>query len=117
MHFDDLDVDTTVAAVDATYFFSPNLSLGGSVSVGDDEIYGDDTTTFGVGGEYRFANSPTSIELGYRQTDVDDEEASVWSVGVNFDFGTGSLHERATRGPSFNGASSLHDSLTILPIT
>jgi opacity protein-like surface antigen len=113
--FGDLDVDTTTAAVDATYFFSPNLGLTGLVSVSDDEIYGDDTTTYGISGEYRLASSPLSFELGVRQTDIFDDDATTWTLGVNFDFGTGSLHERATDGPSFNGAANLHDYLSLLP--
>jgi hypothetical protein len=114
--FDDIDVSTTVASVDGTYFFTPNLGLTGLVAVSDDEVYGDDTTTYGISGEYRLANSPTSFELGVRQTDVFDDDATVWSIGVNFDFGTGSLQERATSGPSFSGASNLHDNLSLVPL-
>jgi opacity protein-like surface antigen len=109
--FDDADFSTTSAAIDATYFFNPNLGVTGLVSFADDEIYGDDVTAYGISGAYRFAGSPASIELGVRQTELFDEDVTAWTLGVTLDFGMESLQERATRGPSLSGASSAHEYL------
>lgn len=115
--FGDLDVSTTSASVDGSYFFTPNFSVTGVVTFADDELYGDDVTQWGLSGEYRFANGPASIELGYRQADVYDEDATVWSIGLNIDLGADTLHERATTGPSLNGATRVHEMLNVIPIT
>lgn len=109
--FDDADFSTTSAAIDATYFFNPNLGVTAQVNVADDEIYGDDVTAFGLRGAYRFANSPASVELGVRQAEIYDEDVTAWTIGLTLDFGMESLQDRATRGASLSGASSAHDYL------
>ncbi|HVK79044.1 MAG TPA: hypothetical protein VM915_00395 [Verrucomicrobiae bacterium] len=110
-----IDENSTAVAVDASYFFSPNLSVTGALTLADDKLYGDDLTVWGIGGEYRFASNPISIELGYRQADVYDDDATAWTIGFNIDLGAESLYDRATNGASFNGAERLHDTLTIVP--
>lgn len=114
--FSDLDVSTTSASIDGSYFFSPNLSVTGAVTMADDELYGDDLTIWGLGGEYRFANHPVSIELGYRQGEVFGEDTSAWTIGFNIDLGADSLYDRATSGPSLSGASKAHDAINAFPL-
>jgi len=114
--FSDLDVSTTSVSLDGSYFFTPNFSVTGQVSLADDEIYGDDVTVWGIGGEYRFADQPFSIELGYRQADVYDDDASSFTIGFNIDLGADSLYDRATNGPSLSGASYAHQTIGIVPI-
>lgn len=113
--FGDLDVSTTSASIDGSYFFTPNLSLTGVVTFADDELYGDDLTAWGIGGEYRFADNPVSIELGYRQADVYDDDVTAWTIGLNIDLGADTLYERATTGPSLNGASRVHETIGVVP--
>ncbi|MBL8536387.1 MAG: hypothetical protein JNM59_03165 [Hyphomonadaceae bacterium] len=110
--FGDIDLDATVAHVDGAYFITPDFSLTGSVSYGDFD--GSDGTMWGIGGEYRFAGSPTSVSLGYRQGDMDSFEVDAWTIGLNFDLGTGSLQERTQSGPSWSGAKTLNDAFGML---
>ncbi len=108
--FGDLDSSATSVAVDGSYFITPDLSVGASVSYLDFETL--DGTTWGVGGEYRFANSPASVTLGYHSSDYDFSDADTWTIGLNFDLGTGSLQDRAHSGPSLNGASTLNNTFS-----
>lgn len=111
--FGDIDLSATGVSVDGSYFFNENLAINALVAYGDAEDGIDaDWTTLGIGGEWRMANSPTSFTLGYRNTDFDsDFDSDTWTIGVNFDLGTGSLRERASNGPSMNGARSLNSQL------
>lgn len=105
--FSDVDIGTTTIAADASYFFTPNFALNGLIShsEGDDNLDAD-WTTYGIGGEWRFSG-PASFTFGYRTTEIEDEEADAWTIGLNFDLGTGSLQERATSGPSMFGGRAL----------
>mgnify|MGYP001229583679 FL=1 len=111
--FGDFDLNATNAQVDGAWFINPNLSL--NALIGYTNISGGgsngDFWSYGVSGEYRLANSPTSISLGYRRLDDSGGNIDTWSVGVTFDLGTGSLQERNKSGPSWNGGRSLYDDL------
>jgi hypothetical protein len=112
--YDDVDLGATQLQVDGSYFFTPNLAVNALVAQteGADDFDGD-ITSYGVGGEYRF-NNPFSITANWRTDDFDGGDADTWTIGVNFDFGTGSLHERATTGPSLQGGRNLSEALTAL---
>lgn len=109
--FDDADIGATSLQLDGAYFFSPNLSVNALIAQteGNDDI-DEDWTSWGIGGEYRLSASPISIAANWRNDEFDGYDADTWTIGVNFDFGTGSLHERATNGPSLQGARNLHES-------
>jgi opacity protein-like surface antigen len=114
--FGDADFGATSLQLDGAYFFSPNLSVNALVaqSEGTDD-FDTDWTSYGVGGEYRF-NNPLSINAGWRTDDFEGGEADTWTIGLSYDFGTGSLHERATTGPSLQGARNLSNTAgAILP--
>jgi hypothetical protein len=117
--FDDADFSATNFAVDGSYFFTPNLALNASLAQteGDDDLDGS-WTSYGIGGEWRLSNNPVSFTLGYTNTDFDDFDidADTWRLGVNFDFGTGSLRERASNGPSMSGGRSLGRAIGSLPL-
>jgi hypothetical protein len=113
--FDTIDVSLTTASLNGTYFFNPNLSATAGVGFTDDELYGDDTTSWNIGGEWRFSGSPASIELGYRSSEVFDEDVDAWMIGFNFDFGADSVQQRSRSGPSFDGARDNHNLLNIVP--
>jgi len=107
--FDDADLETFGGQVDVAYFFTRNLALTGLV--GQSEIDGGgsdlDVTTWGIGGEWRMSASPISFVAGYRNLDTDFGDADSWSIGVNFDFGTGSVQERTRSGTNFGGAEAI----------
>jgi opacity protein-like surface antigen len=110
--FSDLDLSGTNVQANGLYYFTPDFSVGADVDYIDSDI--DDWTTWGIGGEYRFAGSPTSITLSYHQSDFEGDPQT-WSIGVNFDLGTGSLQDRRVHGPSWDGASSLNSGFGRLP--
>jgi hypothetical protein len=112
--FSDLDFQTTTIAADASYFFTPNFAVNGLIShsEGEDGIDAD-WTTYGVGGEWRFSG-PTSVTFGYRTTEIEDQDSDAWTIGLNFDLGTGSLQERATSGPGMSGGRALSGGLTAI---
>lgn len=116
LDFQDGDISGFGAQIDGAYYFSPNFAITGLYShfSGDDDL-DVEWDTYGIGGEWRFAGSPASIVLGYRHVEIEDVEGDNWTIGFNFDLGTDSLQDRARSGPSFNGASALHNNMNVLP--
>jgi hypothetical protein len=114
--FDDFDLDSSSAQVDAAYFFTPNLALTGIVAVSEADFGGSDTdwTTLGIGGEWRFDNSPFSINAGYRNHDFDGGDADSWTIGFAWDLGTGTVQDRTRNGPGLNGARNMFDVMSVL---
>ncbi len=107
--FDDADLQSFGAQIDAAYFFTPNLALTGLVAQNEIDFGSgeSDATSLGIGGEWRMSASPISFVAGYRNTDYDVGEADTWTIGVNFDLGTGSIQERTRSGPGFGGAEAV----------
>ena len=107
----DIDLNATNAQVDGSWFFTPDFSVNALVgyTAANEGGNNGNFTSYGLSGEYRFANNPTSITLGWRRTDGEGDNADTWSIGVTFDLGAGTLQERTTRGPSWNGARSVYD--------
>ena len=107
----DFDLSATNVQVDGSWFITPDFSVNALVGYTSADESGNDGnfTSYGLSGEYRFANNPTSVTLGWRRTDGEGDNADTWSIGVTFDLGTGSLQERTTKGPSWNGARSVYD--------
>lgn len=114
--FEDGEISATSAQIDGAYYFSPNFAVTGLIShtEGDDNLDAE-WDSYGAGGEWRFAGSPASVVFGYRHVEIEDVEGDTWTVGFNFDFGTDSLQDRARSGPSFNGASALHNNIHVIP--
>lgn len=104
--FDEFSV--TSIQLDGAYYISPNLAINALIATteGDDAI-DEDWQTYGVGGEYRFSG-PMSVALNWRTDEFDSDDTDTWTIGLNFDLGTGSLQERQTQGPSLQGARNLH---------
>jgi len=107
----DFDLSATNAQIDGSWFFTPDFSVNAVVAYtsADEGGSNGNFTSYGLSGEYRFANSPTSVSLGWRRLDGEGENADTWSVGVTFDLGTGTLQDRTTKGPSWNGARSVYE--------
>ena len=116
LDFADAELSGYAAQVDGAYFFTPNFAVTGLISYADeDEAFETDWTSYGVGGEWRFGSGPVSLAAGYRHLEFDDSDGDTWTIGLNFDLGTDSLQDRARSGPSFNGASALHNNLNVVP--
>lgn len=109
--FADAHFHTTQANIDATYFINDNLGITGSINHAKFSGSGPDTdsTGYGVSGSYRFAAHPITLSLGYTKNDTDFGDLNVWHVGLAWDFGSDSLHDRATHGPGWNGANQLYN--------
>lgn len=107
----DFDLSATNVQIDGAWYFTPDFSVNallGYVSADEGGSTGN-FTAYGLSGEYRFSNCPTSISLGWRRLEGEGDHSDTWSVGVTFDFGTGTLQDRTTKGPSWNGARSVYD--------
>lgn len=116
LDFADFGLSGYSAQVDGAYFFTPNFAVTGLVSyTEEDEAFETDWTSYGIGGEWRFGSGPVSLVAGYRHLDIEDADGDTWTLGFNLDLGTDSLQDRARSGPSFNGASALHNNLNALP--
>jgi len=109
--FDNTDAHVTQIGVDGAYFFNDNLSVAAEYGHTHFDTSGadNDANIYGVSGSYRLASSPVTFSLGYDRVDSDTSDGNVWRIGASWDFGTGSLHERATTGPSWSGARNLYD--------
>jgi hypothetical protein len=107
----DADLSATNAQIDGSWFLTPDFSINGVLGYTSADEGGSDGnfTSYGLSGEWRFANMPTSVSLGWRRTDGEGDHDDTWSIGVTFDLGTGTLQERTTKGPSWNGARSVYD--------
>lgn len=117
MDFGDIELSGYSAQVDGAYYFTPNFALTGLVSYTEEnDTFETDWTSYGIGGEWRFGSGPVSLLAGYRHLEIEDVDGETWTIGLNFDLGTDSLQDRARSGPSFNGASALHNNIhAIIP--
>lgn len=113
---DGFNSNPTEIAVDGSYFFNDNLSVTGRYAhVDTDGLTADDNfNVWGVGAEYRFDNSPFSVNASYAQADTNPDNTNIWSIGVKMDLGSDSLRDRSTHGPSWNGAGRFGDLFGIL---
>ncbi|MEZ6022551.1 MAG: hypothetical protein R3C16_03845 [Hyphomonadaceae bacterium] len=114
--FDTADVSITDLHVDGTWFFTDNFGVGAEAGWAEGEFSPDiDWTTLGLFGTYRFAGSPVSVNLGYRNQDFDGGgEVDTWRLGFTYNIGTSSEIERSRDGASFNGARELFESSYVL---
>jgi hypothetical protein len=102
--------------LDGTYFFNDNLGVTASFSHGDVAAPGPDTNgnVYGISGAYRFASHPITLSLGYSKGDLNAGDINMWHIGFAWDFGSDSLHDRATHGPGWNGANTLYNTAQTL---
>jgi hypothetical protein len=107
----DIDLSVTNAQIDGSWFFTPDFSVNALVgyTAADEGGSNGNFTSYGLSGEYRFANMPTSVSLGWRRTEGEGDSSDTWTIGLTFDLGTGTLQDRTTKGPSWNGARSVYD--------
>lgn len=109
-------LDMTNLHVDATYFFTDNLSV--TAEAGKTDIDFADWTTLGVGGAWRPDGSNFTFNIGYKNMDFDGTDGDQWRLGFTYNIGTASERERSQTGASLNGARTLFEetnSLAIFP--
>jgi len=94
-------------AVEGKWFAQEDFALSAHYTHlgGDDDSFVTDTNLYGVGAEYKFATSPISVFADYTRTDVDDSalfaaDSNAFTIGVRYNFGDGTLHDRQNEGPS-----------------
>jgi hypothetical protein len=104
--FDTADSVTNVN-LDGTWFFSDDLGVG--AQVGYIDFDSGNATTYGVNGTYRFSGTPIAMNLGYQHIDGDTADANRWSIGFQWQFGTGSARENAEHGATWNGAERQYE--------
>jgi hypothetical protein len=111
----DFDVfELSNLGLDATYFINDNFGLTGELgrSEIDDDV---DWTTMGVGGVFRFTDSPFTVSGGFQNRDFDGGEVETWRIGLTYNFGASSERDRSRTGSSFNGARKLFEESLVLP--
>lgn len=81
------------------FFWDDNTQLNFTGNLGKFEE--DETGSFGVSLEHRYANSPFSIAIGAARTDGDNFGATTVGISLRYDFGTGTLKERDRKGNTF----------------
>lgn len=103
---DDDGGELTALDLGLTHFVTDNFSLGGGVGFGNADVAGTDVdaVNLGVSGEYQFSAMPISLFAGYSHGEVDDfdVEADAFTLGVRYNFGSGSLFERNRSGASLS---------------
>lgn len=107
-------LDMTNLHVDATYFFTDNLSV--TAEAGETDLDFTDFTTLGVGATWRPDGSNFTFNAGYRNMDFDNTDGDQWRLGFTYNMGTASERERSQSGASLNGARTLFESVSNLAL-
>jgi len=106
-NIDDVDVDGWGARTSASVFPNDNFSLTGGfgIATADGDGFDADGWTAGAGTEFQLTNQPISFSLNYSHSEIDDFDVEVdsVSVGINYNFGGGTLKDRATTGAGLRG--------------
>jgi len=103
------DVTITGLHFDGTWYFTDNFGVSAEAGWAEAEFLGvdNDSDTLGIGGVYRFNNSPFAINGNYRNVDNDGFELDVWQLGFTYNIGSGSEREHSQSGSSWNGGENL----------
>ena len=105
------DVKGRTNLLEGRYFFSNNLrtDLSYAQSKFDDNGFSARVKTTSIGLEYRLDNSPVSLFGKYQDMNGDYTDTKRFLIGVNFNFGKGTLSDRNRSGASLNpiGADNL----------
>lgn len=94
------DTGTVNADGNATFYATPDFSIGLGVSYLDaDDAFGS-SLTYSIEGEYKF-DCPMSVFAGWATADYDDVDVDVdtWRIGARWAFGNDTLQGRRETGP------------------
>lgn len=104
--------DVRAVNLDGVYYFTDNFGVLAEVGYGESRGGGTiEWTSAGVGGIYRFNQSPLSLDFGYRRTEHDTRDSDLLRFGATLAFGTTSARDAARNGPSFNGGRRLAEQI------
>ncbi|NEX94481.1 hypothetical protein [Caulobacter sp. 17J65-9] len=107
------DADGWNASLGATYFPTDNIALGASVSYADIDFI-DSVTSWGLSAEFKPETMPVSFFAGYANQDIasfSGDDVTTWTLGLRWNFGSGSLKERDRSGASMKGGINMGDLL------
>lgn len=97
-----IDVDTWNADIGVNYYFTDNFRVSGNLGTGNLDFGGGadfDTSTFGVGAEWRLSSTPVSFTADWSTFDADAfGDYDTLKVGVRWNWG-GTLRERDAATP------------------
>ncbi|HEX6866677.1 MAG TPA: outer membrane beta-barrel protein [Caulobacteraceae bacterium] len=106
-NIDDLDVDGWGGRVGASVFPNDNFSISGGfgLATADGDSVDTDGWMAGIGTEFQMSTMPVSFSANYNHSEIDDFDLEVdtVSIGVNYNFGGGTLKDRKTTGPGLGG--------------
>lgn len=102
------DVKGWTVGGDAAYYPMSNLRLNAGVSYSSIDAFGVDldATSYGVGAEYMFGNTPYSVTAGYSHSDLEQVDADTVTVGLRMSFG-GGLQARDRAGANLAGSPAV----------
>lgn len=112
--FDNDEADSTVGGCGyGRLYGSSSFAIEGHASVlssDDSEAYG-----FGAAAEYMFTGSPFSVRGGLDRLEFDDSdlEATTFSIGARYHFGTGGLIQRDREGAGMPGSRCILGSVPV----
>lgn len=103
-----VEADAWTVGGEAAYYVMPNVRLSAGLGYSDIEIMdeSEDALTYGVAGEYEFAQTPISIRAGFSRTDFADSDIDTWTIGLRYNFG-GDMQSRERAGANLSGGTSL----------
>ncbi|ANP46974.1 hypothetical protein [Candidatus Viadribacter manganicus] len=112
------DYDAMNYNVQGAYFFTPNFSVNGNVTITEiDYTFGDtDMTDYGIGAAYGFGGG-FEVYGGYVKSEMDysgggNDETDTFNLGLRFHFNGGTLQDYANDGASWGGVRAISDAFT-----
>lgn len=90
---------TTTVDANATWYVTPDFSVGVGAGYWDIDEFDDEATTYGVDGEYKFAGSDFSMFAGYSTTELEGVDFDTFRIGGRYAFGSDTLQGRRSDGP------------------
>lgn len=117
-----VDGTGTFGTIQGRYFLNDNWKIDASYLHDNVDIEGSDfkTQQFGLGTDYRLANSPVSVFARYTRTNFDVDGSDIDEdrimVGVKLNFGKATLRQQDRDGASLNPVPNSGLSALALPI-
>ena len=98
----DADYPVTTWSLNGGYYINDNFVVNAEYGYTDSEWEGEEGDLWGIGAEYRFADSPFSVSANFTSMEGDSSETEAFGIGVRYNFGSSDLITRDRTG-AMNG--------------